>query len=137
MLCLRHPVRYLLAAAAFGCLSTTLIPAETALFADSSDDPTSDSTDGHRGSGRVDSQELPSENWLTDHSKMPHIQDQEFRSENEIVYRGTGRYRQDKELHTSHRGSGRLEDDINELSEIGYRGSGRSPLDKIATSEIA
>ncbi|NER78198.1 MAG: hypothetical protein F6K42_01210 [Leptolyngbya sp. SIO1D8] len=103
MFYLHHPVRHLLAAAAFSCLSINLLPIGTTLLASNSN---SEDAAQHRGSGRLTTQELL--------------------SENQVAYRGTGRYRQRQEQpELAHRGSGRVDDDTADSTKVSYRGSGR------------
>ncbi len=105
MFCLQNITRYFLAAAALGCLSTSVIAPQGALsLAEASDrDETS-----HRGSGRIVTQGPEAMTALEG-----------------IAYRGTGRLEQRNELKVGHRGSGRIDNQSPDTRAVAYRGSGR------------
>jgi len=114
MFCLRHWAGYLLTTAVLGCLSAATLTAGSSLLV--SESAVEDNAK-HRGSGRITSQE--------------------FSLESAIAYRGTGRCHQEDQPTVAHRGSGRLDSDLDEQKSSAYRGSGRISADEIALSEVS
>lgn len=99
---LHHLAGYLLVAVAVNCLNSTPLFAKATAPADNA---TYEDNTKHRGSGRSTSQS--------------------FFLESEIVNRASDLHDLDNEFTFAHRGSGRIEADANEFTEIAYRGSGR------------
>ena len=104
MFCLQNIARYFFAAAALGCLSTSVMAPQGAFYLVEASDHDETS---HRGSGRVVTQGPEA---------MTSIEG--------IAYRGTGRLEQPDELKVGHRGSGRI-DNSTDTRAVAYRGSGR------------